>query len=175
MDKIKIILDSENNKMVVIPDIIFKNKQNIEWRKVEQYLVNYVGDMIEVLETKDIVHIGKELPSEYSSSKYTKSLKGGRAKTKANVVQGIKEMIEIATNKKYSINKKEKHAELAQKGWYYFKTRFAIPVYDNDIKTEYYNIYSGCLVVNHSQYGKLYFYDLVDIKKEASTPLMIRI
>lgn len=29
MDKIEIMLDSENNKVVVIPDIIFKNKQNI--------------------------------------------------------------------------------------------------------------------------------------------------
>ncbi|MFI3208747.1 MAG: hypothetical protein R3Y40_06375 [Eubacteriales bacterium] len=175
MDKVKIMLDSENNKVVVIPKIIFKNKQNIDWRKVEKYLARYVGDMVEVIETKDIVHIGKELPSEYSSSEYTKRLKGGRAKTKANVVQGIREIIETATNKKFSINKKEKHAEFAQKGWYYFNTRFAMPVYDNDIKTESYNIYSGCVVVNHSQYGKLYFYDLVDIKKEASKPLMIHI
>jgi len=46
-----------------------------------------------------------------------------------------------------------------------------MPVYDNEVKTENYNIYSGCLVVNCTGKGKMYLYDLVDIKKEASNPL----
>lgn len=29
MNKVEIMLDSENNKVVIIPDIIYKNKQNI--------------------------------------------------------------------------------------------------------------------------------------------------
>ena len=49
--------------------------------------------------------------------------------------------------------------------------RFALPVYDNNRKTEEYNVYMGRLVVNRIQDGKLYLYDLVEIKKEASTPL----
>ena len=46
-----------------------------------------------------------------------------------------------------------------------------MPVYDNEVKTDNYNIYSGCLVVNCMGKGKMYLYDLVDIKKEASNPL----
>lgn len=32
-------------------------------------------------------------------------------------------------------------------------------------------MYSGCLVVNCTSSGKMYLYDLVDIKKEASNSL----
>lgn len=32
-------------------------------------------------------------------------------------------------------------------------------------------LYSGCLVVNCTGKGKMYLYDLVDIKKEANNPL----
>ena len=38
------------------------------------------------------------------------------------------------------------------------------------MKTENYNIYFGCLVVNCTGKGKMYLYDLVDIKKEAGNP-----
>jgi hypothetical protein len=33
--------------------------------------------------------------------------------------------------------------------------------------------YSACLLINHAENGKMYLYDLVDMKKEASTPLTI--
>lgn len=59
----------------------------------------------------------------------------------------------------------------AKGGWNYYMVRFALPVYDNNRKTEEYNVYMGRLVVNRTQDGKLYLYDLVEIKKEASTPL----
>ncbi|MCM1283012.1 MAG: hypothetical protein NC124_15595 [Clostridium sp.] len=97
--------------------------------------------------------------------------KGGRAKAKANAAQGIREMVGIASDKRFRENRKEKHSGDAANGWYYYTTRFAMPVYDNDVKTENYNIYSGCLVVNCTGKGKMYLYDLVDIKKEASNPL----
>lgn len=85
--------------------------------------------------------------------------------------QGIREMVGIASDKRFRENRKEKHSGDAANGWYYYTTRFAMPVYDNEVKTEKYNIYSGCLVVNCTGKGKMYLYDLVDIKKEASNPL----
>lgn len=94
-----------------------------------------------------------------------------KAKAKANAAQGIREMLEIASDRVFRRNHKEKHSDSAANGWYYYTTRFAVPVYDNDVKTEIYNIYSGCLVVNCTGTGKMYLYDLVDIKKEASNPL----
>lgn len=119
METLEIALDENGNKVVVLPDIIFSNKQNIDW----------------------------------------------------NAAQGIREMVGIASDKRFRENRKEKHSGDAANGWYCYTTRFAMPVYDNDVKTENYNIYSGCLVVNCTGKGKMYLYDLVDIKKEASNPL----
>ncbi|MCD8379437.1 MAG: hypothetical protein LUC95_03725 [Lachnospiraceae bacterium] len=80
-------------------------------------------------------------------------------------------MLAIATEKRFNPNKKDRHSSDAGKGWYYYTTRFALPIYDNEIKTDVYNIYSACLLVNCTAFGKFYLYDLVDIKREASTPL----
>ena len=64
--------------------------------------------IVEVADTKDIIHIGNEFPNEFSGSKYTYSLKGSRAKAKANTVQGVCEMIEIATDRRFRKNLKKK-------------------------------------------------------------------
>lgn len=170
MEKLTIMYDEGGNKVVIIPDIIFVNKQNIDWDDVEEYLERYVGQIVEMLESKDIIYLGKDFPDEFAGSKYTRQTKGARAKAKANAVQGIREMVEIATNKTFHDNHKAKHNSDAGNGWYYYTTRFAIPVYENERKTAQYNIYTGCLVVNCTLGGKMYLYDLVDIKKEASNP-----
>jgi hypothetical protein len=173
LEKLEIVTDEAGNKIVVIPDIIFLNKQNIEWKDVENYLEKYTGKIIEITETSDIVHIGKDFSNEYTGSKYTRKTKGARAKAKANAVQGVCELVEIATEKIFRENHKDKHNSDAANGWYYYTTRFALPLYDNEKKTGNYNVYSGCLVVNCTSSGKMYLYDLVDIKKEASNPLKI--
>ena len=171
MAKLEIVKDSEGNKIVLIPEILFFNKQNIEWELVEQYLEKYVGEIVEIAETREVVYIGKKFPDEYSGSLYTRKSKGARAKAKANAAQGIMEMIEIAAQKVFCENRKEKHSQDAQKGWYCYHTRFALPLYNNKNKTEEYNVYTACLVINCASNGKLYLYDIVDIKKEASNPL----
>lgn len=82
-----ITTDANGNQVVLIPDIIFMNKQNINWLDVENYLKRYIGTIIEITENKDIVYLGKNFPNEFSSSKYTRTLKGARAKAKTNAVQ----------------------------------------------------------------------------------------
>ena len=93
MKELKIIKDNYGNEVVVLPKIIFNNKQNIDWNEVECYLQRYVGELIEIVKTKDRVYIGNKFPDEYSNSRYTHRLKGTSAKAKANAAQGIKEMI----------------------------------------------------------------------------------
>lgn len=102
----------------MINDIRFKGRQNIKWDEVEQYLKQYVGEFVEIAESKEIVYIGNELPNEYSSSEYTAKLKGTLAKAKANAAQGILEMIEIAENKRFRENLAKKHNKNAKFGWY---------------------------------------------------------
>ena len=78
MAKLEIVKDSEGNKIVLIPEILFFNKQNIEWELVEQYLEKYVGEIVEIAETREVVYIGKKFPDEYSGSLYTRKSKGTR-------------------------------------------------------------------------------------------------
>lgn len=170
MEKLEIIQDGYGNKVVCIPEIIFENKQHIDWNKVESYLERYVGETVQIAESKDMICLGKDFPDEFAGSKYTRKTKGARAKAKANAVQGIREMLEIATNRTFHENHKEKHSSDAGNGWFYYTTRFALPIYANEVKTDQYNIYTGCFVVNCTLGGTMYLYDLVDIKKEASNP-----
>jgi hypothetical protein len=171
LNRAKIITDSDGKKVVVIADIIFFNKQNINWKEVEKYARQFSGKAIKVHGTGEIVHIGSNFSDEYTGSKYTNHLKGAKAKAKANAIQGICEMVEVATDKIFRPNHKNKHCLDAAEGWYYYRTRFALPIYDTKKKTCKYNVYNGCLVTNCNIYGKIHLYDLVDIHKEKGEPL----
>ena len=39
--KIQIVEDQAGHKVVVLPEILFRNKQNIDWNAVESYLEQY--------------------------------------------------------------------------------------------------------------------------------------
>ena len=110
-------------------------------------------------------------PNEYTGSAYTYTLKGANVKAKANAVQGIPEIIEIATGGNYKENDEEKHIRNAKFGWYRYDSYFAIPVYANDGEVDYYNVFHASLLIRHSEDGKKYLYDIIDIKKETSYPL----
>lgn len=67
---------------------------------------------------------------------------------------------------------KGKHNVDAKFGWYRFTTRFALPVYNNDTgDLERFNIFRIEMLIRHAADGNLYLYDMVNIKKETSTPL----
>lgn len=81
-----------------IDKIIFRNKQNIPWNDVEQYLKRYIGRTFVVRMYQDRIHIAGDFPDEFSESKYTKRLRGALAKVKANSAQIIDLMIINAVN-----------------------------------------------------------------------------
>ena len=89
-------------------------------------------------------------------------------KAKANAAQGLPEMIEIATEKKYTDNYKEKHNKDAKYGWFRYQSRFALPVFGEDGEIERYNVFHVVMVVRHAMDDKLYLYDIMNIKKETS-------
>ena len=168
---ISVMKDVNGKPIVFINDIRFKGKRNIDWDEVEQYLKQYVGELIEIAESKDIIYIGSDLPDEYSGSKYTAKLKGMLAKAKANAAQGIPEMIENAQDRKFQENLERKHDKNAKYGWYRYDSRFAIPVFDENNGVLRYNVFHAELVIRHSENARLYLYDVINIKKETSTPL----
>jgi len=168
---VDIVLDTEGRKIVMIHDTIFRNKQNIAWSEVEKYLQQYIGNVYTIVEDGERVYIGKDLPDEYAHSNYTAKLKGTLAKTKANAAQAIPELIEISINKTYAGNTEEKHKVDAKNGWYRYDSRFAIAIYDNDGEVERYNVFKARMIIRHDADGKKYLYDIINIKKEPSTPL----
>ena len=165
---VSVIQDIDGNNIVMINDIVFKGKRSVEWAYAERYLRQYVGDFYQIAETEDIIYIGTDLPDEYSGSNYTKHMKGMIVKAKANAAQAIPEMIEIATSKTFEDNKKNKHSRHAKNGWYRYDTRFALPVYDENGEVGRYNVFSARLLIRHASSGKMYLYDVLEIKKETS-------
>ena len=165
---VSVIKDADGNNIVMINDILFKGKQSINWEEVEIYLKRYVSEFYNIAEDDEIIYIGTESPNEYAGSIYTKKLKGANAKAKANAVQGLPEMIEIASNGVFEENRKDKHGRDAKNGWYRYDTSFAMPVYSDDGELERYTVFKARLLIRHASSGKKYLYDVLEIKKETS-------
>ena len=168
---VSIIIDAEGNQVVVINDLRFKRNKKVDWNVVESYLKEYIGACTEIFDTNEMIYIGSDFPDEYSHSKDTKVLRGTNEYAKANASVAIKELIQIASNKVFSENYKDKHNNKAKYGWYRYDTRFAIPKYNNDGELAGYNVFKGRLVIRHAKDGKMYLYDVLRIKKETSEPL----
>ncbi len=167
MDRnISIIEDADGNKVVQINSLKFRGKRKINWDEVEGYLRQFVGEKYVVHSTGDVIHIGSDLPEEYAHSNYTHILKGTTAKAKANAAQGIPEMLETAVDKNFEENRKEKHNSNAKLGWYRYDSRFSLPVYGEKNEVERYNVFRASMLVRHAKDGKMYLYDIMNIKKE---------
>ena len=48
LNNVLVAKDVNGDKVVVIPQVIFKGKRTIPWDEVEQYLLRYVGKIFEV-------------------------------------------------------------------------------------------------------------------------------
>ena len=139
--RIHIIQDENNKSIVLINDIRFKSRRNIDWNEIEEYLKEYIGNTYEILETCEKIYIGNDFPDEFCHSKDKIRLKGAIEKAKA------------------------------KKGLYRYDTRLGIPKYDENGELEGYHIYSAKMLVRRDEDGKLYLYDFVRTKKETSSPL----
>lgn len=169
---VNIISDTDGRKIVLINDIRFKGKKREEWKEIEKYLVEYVGRCYEIEESAEKIYIAADFPDEFANSESRIALKGPVSKAKANAVQGIPELIQIATRDSYSENDKKKHKRDAKFGWYRYDVRFALPVYgEQSGKLVRYNIFSAKMLVRHAEDGKKYLYDFLRIKKETGSPL----
>ncbi len=166
-----IMYDSHNRPVVIISDIQFSGRRNINWENVKEYVKKYVGQKYEIVESSDMVYIGTDFPDEIKGSEDTKRLKGTNAKAKANATIEIPGLLKIATNKRWQENFKSRHKTDAKFGWYRFTSRFALPIISENGNIKGYNIFRIEMLVRHSSDGNLYLYDMVNIKKETSTPL----
>ena len=168
---INIINDLDGRRFVLINDIRWKGKRE-DWKFVEKYLREYIGEFYEIDETSEKIYISSDFPDEFANSENRIKLMGAVAKAKANAAQAVPELIKIACNRKYSENEKMKHASDAKFGWYRYEVRFALPIYnDKTGSIERYNMYRSVMLVRHAEDGNKYLYDFLSIKKETSSPL----
>lgn len=108
MDRnVNVVVGLSGEKIVLINDIRFRGKKREDWKEVENYLKEYVGEFYEIEETSEKVFISSSFPDEYTASESRLSLKGAVAKAKANAAQGIPKLIQIATNREHSANTKK--------------------------------------------------------------------
>ena len=166
---IEIYEAKDGEKVVILDDVRFKGKTREEWDEIEELLKQYVGQHQEILETCDVIYIGKDFPDEFIHGIDKIKLRGPNLKAKANASLAVKKLIGISTNKSFSIDYDNKHGKAAENGWYRYDTRLAIPVYDNYGKILRHNIYKLRMLVRHDADGKMYLYDFIHTKKEKET------
>ncbi len=90
------IIDVNGKKIVEINTIEFSSKRRIDWKGVERYLKQYVGNRYFIEQTGEAVCIGKDFPDEYTHSRYSTKSLGTIGKAKANATQAIPELIRTA-------------------------------------------------------------------------------
>ena len=112
-DMVKIISDKDGKQLVLINDIKFKTRRTIDWKMVESYLKEYIGNHYEILETSEKVYVGSDFPDEICHANDKMKLKGANEKAKANMVTAIEELISIATNKSTDEDYEQKHKQKA--------------------------------------------------------------
>lgn len=167
--------DNNGNKVVVMFDNVLKNTNSSIHQSIANNIAQNIGKYYRIIESGQKVYIGKDLPGEYTQSEYTKNLiKNHRRKilrAKHQAIQNFGEMIEIATNRRWEENKKQKHKKDAKCGWYRYTTRFAVPKYDSFGNGNGFNVFSADLLIRNDANGKKYLYDILNINEEKSSSL----
>ena len=156
-------------KYIEINNIVFTGKQKIPWVDVEKYLRKYEGMIVRNLMYGDSIHINSAFSDEYVHSNYTRSLRGGLAKTKANLVQIIPALLINASNRRWVENKNNKHSKNAIHGWYRYDVAFLMYVRNSQDDEQRKNYYRATAIARINDKG-IFLHDIINIKKEARKP-----
>lgn len=135
---------------------------------IANYIAQHIGEVYTIIESGQKVYIGKDLPNEYTHSRYTQNiLNSNRHKAKNKAVSNLGEIVEIATNRRWE-KTTHTHNKDAAYGMYRYDTTFAFPV-KGVPKT--YKAYDAELLIRNASDGKKYLYDIVAIKENTGLAL----
>ncbi len=140
-----------------------------DFKAAEAYLKTLVDadhPFSTILADAQPVYVGKDLPGEYKSSQYTKTMKPALRKIKMQAATNLDEMLLLAENGEWRENVKPKHSKDAQNGWYRYDTQFAVPILNAKKAIDHYTVYGGTLLIRNGADGKSYLYDLLDVEKK---------
>ncbi len=157
------------DRYIRVNTIDYSGRKNIDWGEVKKAMKSYQGKSYCIKEYDQEIRINLTSVDEFSSSRYTRRLKGTLAKAKANLIGILPELIANATNRRWVPNNAAKHSNNASKGWYRYDGFFALPVKASDESEIRWNRYRCTLIVNSNDNG-LFLYDVINIKKEVSNP-----
>jgi len=159
---------TDNLPVVMLKDNIFDGKTGKPHEIISDFIADQIGNGYDISESGQKVYIGEDLPNEYTQSKYTKWILKNRSdllKVKNQSAQNIKEIIEIATDRRWDKNTKAKHNVDAKYGFYKYTSRVALPVKDSNGNIVSSNVYDVELVIRNDADGKKYLYDIQNINK----------
>jgi GTP cyclohydrolase I len=148
-------------------------KQLQDHKAVAAYIANHIGEVYTIIESGQKVYIGKDLPAEYTQSKYTSYLNARDPKTlkaKNKAASGLGDMIEIATNRRWE-KTQHTHSKDAKYGMYRYDSSFAFPVKDRSGNVTNVYAYDVELLIRNASDGKKYLYDIVNIKNDTASAL----
>lgn len=164
-------LKNVNGKSIVwIEHSDLTSKQLSNHDAVAAYIAQHIGEVYTIIESGQRVYIGDDLPSEYTHSKYTDSLRKRnpgalRAKNRAANELGL--LIETATNRRWE-KTKHAHNKDAKYGVYRYDSTFAFPVKSNQGNTTGVKAFDVELVIRNASDGKKYLYDIVNLKENTA-------
>lgn len=158
------------NQIVWVENSHLTNKELKNPHAIAKYIEAHIGEVYTIIESGQKVYIGKDLPKEYTRSKYTSYLRKTndqmvKAKAKATGELGL--LIETATNRRWE-ETRHTHNKDAKYGIYRYDSRFAFPVKDNNGKITNVRAYDVELIIRNASNRKKYLYDIVNIKENTA-------
>ena len=165
--------DIGGRKTVWIENNTLSAKELRNHKAVADYIAEHIGEVYTIIESGQKVYLGKDLPTEYTHSKYTTYLQKYdrstlKAKNKASGALG--EMIEIATNRRWE-ETQHTHNKDARYGMYRYDSSFAFPVKNSDGSIKRIYSYDAELLIRNPSDGKKYLYDIINIKENTPDTL----
>ena len=153
-------MDDDGNPVVLIDQDIFAGHEGESRGKViRDFLRQHIGEYYTIIESGQRVYLGKDLPDEYTRSKYTQSANKTVKYVKGQAAQNLGELIQYAYNARSEpARHAEKHKRDAKYGFNRYSAVFAIQNFQN--------LYTADLVIRNDADGKSYLYDVVNIHKK---------
>lgn len=153
-------MDDDGNPVVLIDQDIFAGHEGESRSKViRDFLRQHIGEYYTIIESGQRVYLGKDLPDEYTRSKYTQSANKTVKYVKGQAAQNLGELIQYAYNaRSEAARHAEKHKRDAKYGFNRYSAVFAIQNFQN--------LYTADLVIRNDADGKSYLYDVVNIHKK---------
>lgn len=159
---------TSDGQTYVMVENAMTNAQLKDHQAIADYIAEHIGEVYTIIESGQRVYIGKDLPNEYTHSKYTQRIaNSAKQRAKNRAVSNLGEMVEIATNRRWEKTRHPNNKDAAY-GMYRYDTTFAFPVKgENGV----YHAYDAELLIRNASDGRKYLYDIVSIKENTGLAL----